>query len=140
MIKKSSKQSRTKSLPVGIAYGVVAAVVLSLLGTILGAYLMDREMVGASASSVLSMSIRIVSVLASTVITIKLTDHQLLLTAAVTAIVYFFVLIGIAILFFDSPFEAIWQGGIGILAGGALALVICSRKNKEKKHKVHYKK
>lgn len=139
MVKNFSKEQKMNSMWVAIAYGSVIAILISLLGSIIGAILMNRELIGESAAFILPIIVWIASGFTGTMVAAKLARSRYLLVAGITALIYLFVLISVSILIFDGKFTALWQGIVSVLAGGGLSLILSSRKNTGKKHKVKYR-
>lgn len=138
MSKRTISQENMKPVyPVVI--GVATAIIITVLGCVINASMMNGGSVGENSVQIFSMIIWFVSTVAGTMISGKLSANNVLLTMALVAVIYFAILMSTKAIAFTQPYCAVGKG-IGIIAAGVLPGFLYSAKGKvNKKPKFKYK-
>ena len=136
---KRVKERKSNSMWIAVIYGVVISIGISILGCVIGAIFVDKEIIG-SFTTIMAMVVWIVSSFLGTMIATRLVNGNKLIILGITAVVYLFILVCASILFIDGSFMTLWQGSVSVLIGTGLTMVICSNRKADKRHKVKYRK
>lgn len=138
MSKRTISQENMKPVyPVVI--GVATAIIITVLGCVINASMMNGGSAGENSVHIFSMIIWFVSTVAGTMISGKLSANNVLLTMALVAVIYFAILMSTKAIAFTQPYCAVGKG-IGIIAAGFLPGFLYSAKGKvNKKQKFKYK-
>ena len=138
MVARKAREQKHNSMWINVVYGLGVSISITILGCMLGAIMLNREMID-SFTTIMSMITWIASSFCGTSITARQSRGNKLLVLSITAAVYLFVLVGISILFFDDSFHTLWQGITGILIGAGIT-VLTFGKNRTKHNNIKYRK
>lgn len=124
-MKQSHVGLKKKNLTaLGIATGVVAALLLSAVMTAVQSNLVSKEMIGMESKGVFAFVIRIISVFIGGILGTALSGGKNLQTIGLIAGGYFVLLLGIGVLLFDGSVRDLFSGLISTLLGGVLACAV----------------
>ena len=130
--KTKSKQSFATVVSIGTLTSLLLSVVLSMII----ATLVLNERIGEDAIGLLSRIVMMISTALGCIIAIRLNAEKLAIVSGITGIIYFLILIGTGILFFDGGFHNIWTSVISVAVGCVVSCAICIRgKGREMKRK-----
>ena len=128
--KYSSKQNNSIR---GILLGCVVSLIITIIAAVIVTTLIARERGSENiiqyAPAVTLLTSSMLGVLAC----IKGSGEQNALAMLLTAGTYYFVLLCIGILFFDSSFQGAGVGVLAVLVGGVVALLLTNRNYKKPK-------
>ena len=138
MSKRTISQENMKPVyPVVI--GVATAIIITVLGCVINASMMNGGSVGENSVQIFSMIIWFVSTIAGTMISGKLSVTNMVLTMALVAVIYFLILMSTKVILFSQPYSAMGKG-IGVIAAGLIPGMLYSIKgNVNKKPKFKYR-
>ena len=132
-------KTKHNSIWASIAIGVLAAMIITILGALLGTALINSGKIQDTAYSAISAVALCVSSFAGTLIASKKSGQQLLITAGITVLAYLLLLAAIQILFFESGFHSVLRG-IFMSALGMIPTILLSLKpSGRKRGKVKYR-
>lgn len=134
-----TNKSKHNSIWTSVAIGLLAAVILTILGAILGTTLINGGKIQETAYPVISAIILCISSFFGTLITTKKASQQLLIAAGTTVLGYLLLLAGIQILFFEGEFHSLWRGILLSVVGTIPTILISMKPHGHKKGKVKYR-
>ena len=124
-MKKSLRNLNQPQLSVikGVGIGVLAAVVVSAILTVLYGLLMLKGTVNETPSATAIFLIRTVSVAVGSLIAGALTKQYFLPVIGITAAGYLIILLGTGVAAFDGSFKNFGSGLLSVLLGGAIPCI-----------------
>ena len=132
----SKKQTgRASALPGGIAIGVLAALVITVLGAVLLTTLIAGEHLALDVYGYGVMMILFLAALAGAVTAMLRIKHMKMQVSLLTGAAYYLVLLATNALFFGGQYEGALTTGLIILAASGVAAVIGSREGKPVKRR-----
>ena len=135
MKKTIHKSNKTQfSIAAGAGIGIITAIVISVLLTMLYSILMMNSTVNETPSAILVFIIRAISVALGGFVAGALTKEHCLPVAGLTATGYLIVIIGMGITVFNGSFNNFGNGLLSALVGSAIpCLQKLKRTNKRRK-------
>lgn len=138
MKKKSIKTNGVTSAAMKVSIGVLTALIVSMIGIIICALLIDKEYIGVESAALITMMIWIVSSLCGTMMAGKTSDNNKIPIIAITVVIYLLFMIGLKCILFHEPFSGIGKGILMILIGSAPSLFLFGKPKGGKKMKFKY--
>lgn len=132
---KQGRRNRKRngvSLPSGIVFGILFAVVVVFLEAMFCAFLLNNETAEQSAMAGMVPMLLGVASCAGCFCASKKVGGQRIVVAGVTSLGLWLVLLGIPALFFDGQYGRAGLGLLGILIGGLAGLWLSTRRSKRK--------
>lgn len=122
-MKKMFKRNTASSLPVGVAIGLLANLLITLVGAAFTAYLVDKQIIPQSAIGYGCVITLLLSACLGALVSVKRVKRLRMQVCLISGACYYIMLLGINALFFGGQYE-----GMGITAlvvlGGCLAVAI----------------
>ncbi len=135
--KKSTKKSN--SIPMGIAYGLVASILLTLIGTAVLAFLVSGEQLPEQAMDYGAVVTLLLSSVTGALVCCKAVRQKILLMAIISGAAYFVILLCCTAMFFGGQYQGVGQTALLVLGGSiAAGLLQISGSAKTKKHRKSY--
>ena len=135
----STNKSQKNSIWISLLWGVVVALLISLIGSLLGTFLINAGSIQENAYPVIAIALWFVSSMIGSLVACKKASQQYLIVSALTVVGYLFVLIAVQILFFESQFGQMWKAILIGVAGIIPSILICSKTEGRKKAKIKYR-
>lgn len=138
MPSKKIVNKKDKGLPEALGIGLLAGVILTLLGTGLLALLIGNETMDITAMSPGCIVIHLIGSALTGLVAYGVMKRQRIVVCALSALCYFLVQVGITALFFDGQYQGIGAGVLSIIGGGVLSVLpgFISRSSGGKKLKI----
>ena len=129
MIVNQRATGRALAAPAGIAFGVGVSMLLTLLGAVVTAWLINGETVSETAVGYGAMLTLILASVAGSWIAVALVKRQRIAVSLVTGAVYLLLLIGTTAFFFGGQYQGILPTAL-IVASGCVASVLVGNMRK----------
>lgn len=123
----------------GIIWGLITALLFTILGAAIGAAILSSGSVPENAASWLNVIIWAISSFCGTMLTLKLTIDKKLLSASITAGTYLLILIVMNLLVFEQQLIGVWKGILAVLITVVIAVLLNNNKPKAKRRKTKYR-
>ena len=114
---------RAVSVPVGLGWGLLTSVVITLTGCLLAAYLINREILSWNHSGYCVMVILLLSAWAGAAVTAGKIKRRRAVMCLGAGIGYFLMLIAMAALFFGGHYSGVGETGLMIFCGSMLGVL-----------------
>ena len=125
MVKKQG--GKAIAMPVGIAFGIMVAVVITLLGAILLTSLIAGEKMELEALGYGIMAIQFLGGIIGAVTAMLAIKRQKMQVCLLTGLSYFLVLLASNALFFGGQYEGVLTTGLILLVGCGITAILGSR-------------
>ncbi len=139
MSTKRKAELPEKILPIGIALGTVAALIVTMLGAALLSWLISTEKIAQQGMGYGVMIIIFLASAAGAAIAVRLVGRQRMIVCLVVAAAYFLLLLSVTALFFDGQYQGVGVTGLLMLGGSLFVGLLGLRgdnKRAGKKHKI----
>ena len=136
----SVNKSKTNPIWMGVLVGIILALLISLVGAVLSAFLINEGNIGENAYWGISSIVWFLASFLGTASASKAASQQCIIVSAITALGYLLIIAAIQILFFDSQFGSIWKAMLIVAAGLLPTILIFCRPEGKKKAKIKYRK
>lgn len=123
MVSARKPTGRAMSVPAGLAVGALTGVAVTLIGSALLAYLINREQIPVTALGYGTMVILFLASAAGSALAAGKIKHLHLQVSLMTGGVFFLILLGINALFFGGQYRGIGVTAAAILAGSFIQLL-----------------
>ena len=123
MPSKKIMNKKDKGLPEALGIGLLAGVILTLLGTGLLALLIGNETMDITAMSPGCIVIHLIGSALTGLVAYGVMKRQRIVVCALSALCYFLVQVGITALFFGGQYQGIGAGVLSIIGGGVLSIL-----------------
>ena len=134
---KTIISGKSSSVPSGIMIGALLAMGITVIGSAIIAKMVDLGYIQQRNVGYGIMVMLVAASYAGVTISCKRIRRRFLMTALLTAIVYWLFLLGITALFFGGQYDAILETGLLIVCGSVIALLsIIGHKKSTKKYKI----
>ena len=114
---------RAVSVPVGLGWGLLTSVVITLTGCLLAAYLINREILSWNHSGYGVMVILLLSAWAGAAVTAGKIKRRRAVMCLGAGIAYFLMLIAMTALFFGGHYSGVGETGLMIFCGSMLGVL-----------------
>ena len=135
MAGKKKQTGRASALPVGIAFGVVSSLVITLLGAAGLTVMIAGEHMALESYGYGVMVILLLAAVVGAVVAMLRIKHQKLQVSLLTGAAYYLILLAMNALFFGGQYEGALTTGLIILCGTGAAAILGSREVKSFKRK-----
>lgn len=132
-------KSKSPSIWSATAFGIILSAVLSFVGAMICASLINQGMAGEQSYSVLSFVIWLIAAFCGTFVAATLAKQKYLIVCGMTVFGYLLFLTAIQIMFMDSQFQDVWKGIAVSVLGMIPTILLCGRSKVGRKTKVKYK-
>lgn len=129
MVVNQKVTGKTRSMPGGLAVGWIASAVVTLLGAMIVAYLLDSGKMQMSGIGYGTMIILLAGAIFGAVLAFRCIRRQRLVVCLLSGAVYFLSLLALTALFFGGQYEGIGVTALVIL-GASLAVGLMGLKPK----------
>ncbi len=137
MKKKSMKKSN--SIPMGIAWGLVTSILLTLVCTAVIAFLVSGEQLQESAMGYGNVVTLLLASVVGAFVCCKTAGQRILMMAAISGAAYFVFLLCCTAMFFGGQYQGVGQTALLVLGGSlAAGLLQISGSAKTKKRRKSY--
>ena len=138
MVANKKVSGAAKSMPAGIAIGVGVALLTTLGGSLITAWMIGTEIIKESAVGYCSIVILILSTAAGCILSQTLIKRQKEIVCASVSLAYYLLLLSITALFFGGQYQGMGVTAL-VIAGGA-GIVLLGGFRKGKTHNRYMKK
>ena len=121
---QNSKNSGKKSYLICQCVGIVIAIAISIVMTLISALLISKEQLPLESQGILAVMIQFLSVLAGALWVGKSSKYNKMICCGILAATYCFILIGSAILFLEGVSDRIYTGLLACVAGCAIGVLL----------------
>lgn len=135
MAGRKTQTGKAAAMPVGIAIGVLIAVVITILGAALLTTMISGERMALEVFGYGAMVILFLAALTGAVVAMIRIKHRKMQVSLLTGAAYYLVLLAINAMFFGGQYEGALTTGLIILAASGIAAVIGSREGKTLKRR-----
>ena len=135
---KKKQSGRAAALPVGIGFGVISALFITVLGAVGLTALIAGEHMSVATFGYGVMVILLVAAVVGAIVAMLLVKHRKLLVSLLAGSAYYLVLLSLNAMFFGGQYEGTLTTGLVILGGSGVAAILGSREEKpsKRKHKI----
>ena len=123
---------RAVSVPVGLGWGLLTSVVITLTGCLLAAYLINREILSWNYSGYGVMAILLLSAWAGAEVTAGKIKRRKAMMCLGAGTAYFLLLIAMTALFFGGHYSGVGETGLMIFCGSTLGILTGIRKKRRR--------
>ena len=123
MVLNKKVTGTAKSIPVGICIGMFVALVVTLSGALITAWLVSNERISDDGIGYSAMIILMASSMLGTFTAQSLVKHQKLIICAATGGSYYLMLLSITALFFGGQYQGMGVTALVIAAGTAVIIL-----------------
>ena len=127
MVRNRKPTGMAWSLPAGIGTGTVIAVLLSLLGAVLVAWLLNAGQMSETGIGYGAMVILLVSAAAGSWIAMMTVKHNRLAVGMTTGLVYLALLLGVTAICFGGQYQGVVPTVLLVLGGSMASVLIANR-------------
>jgi len=135
---KQKSGGRASAVPGGIALGVSAALVITILGAVILTALVAGERIALDAFGYGVMVVQFLSALVGAVIAMLKIKHRKMQVCLLTGLAYYLVLLAMNALFFGGQYEGAITSALLILLGSGVAAIVGTRERNtaKRRHKI----
>ena len=126
----------TTSLPVGIAAGVLSAMIITICGSALAAKLLENQWLHYDKTGYSAMAVLFLSAWIGTIVSYSRIRQNRIIVCMLFASGYFGLLLGITLMFFEGRLSGVGETAILILGGSFLTVFLKTRTAKVKKRRI----
>lgn len=130
------------SMPGGLALGGCISVAVTLLGSLLAANLISREVIPQSSIGYCSMVILLLSSLLGTAVAVRRIKHRRLFVCAVSCAIYYGLLLASTAMFFGGMYQGMGVTALVVLAGSGIVALLGLKGEKSqsgRRSKIHHR-
>lgn len=136
MVTNRKVTGTASSVPAGLALGALVSLTVTVVGSVLTANLVLKELIAESNIGYCSMIILLVSSFLSAWTAAARIKHRRLYVSILAGVVYYGILLGITALFFGGQYQGMGVTALVVIAGcGAAALMGGNRERKREKQR-----
>lgn len=136
MEKMRSIVGKNTNTAMHIGIGVGIALILSLVLSVVIAALVNNEVINISSIPLCMIPLHAISIFAGSMVSLLLEKGRVAVMAGIICACYLAVLLCINMLFFTDGFSGVLMGALGILCGGALAVLVNLKFSGQKKPRI----
>lgn len=125
------------SMPAGLALGGCVSLTVTILGSILAANLVLRELLPESSVGYCAMIILLVSSYLGATVSVGRIKHRKLYVCVLTGVIYYGLLLAITALFFGGQYQGMGVTALVVAAGCAAAILIGMNGRKRRSNRMH---
>lgn len=137
MVRNHKVTGTSSSIPEGITLGVVAALLLSLIGAVVTAYLINGEIVKQDSVGTAALIILVLAAAGGAVLAMWRIKRLRMQICLLTGLCYYLTLLAMTALFFGGQYQGMGVAALAVLAGSGLVALLGMREKKigKLKHK-----
>lgn len=137
MVRNKKVSGTAKSVPVGICIGTAAALAVTLVGTLIAAWLISYEKIDENASGYCAMIILLTASAIGAYTVQAVVKHNKPVMCVAAGITYYLMLLAITALFFGGQYQAMGVTALVIAAGSSVVILVGLKENNmhKRKHK-----
>lgn len=128
MVSKRKSSGNASSMPGGIAVGTAASVMITFLGSVITAYLIERETIQEDGVGYAAVIILILASITGCLVAAKRIKHQRMLVCMICGVCYFAVLLASTALVFGGQYAGVGATAITVL-GSSFAVALLGLRN-----------
>lgn len=137
MVTNHKATGRASSLPGGLAWGALVNMALTLIGSGVVAFLVDRETMPVNGIGYGAMVILVVSALSGAMMAWKKIKRLRLQVCLLSGGIYYMMLLGMTMLFFGGQFSGMGVTALMVACGSILAILVGFSKGRGGKRPYH---
>lgn len=138
MVVNQKVTGKTTSVAGGLAMGWGVSALITLLGVMLIAYLLNGEKIQLDSIGYGSIAVLLLSSIAGAGLAFRFIRRRRMLVCMLSGMIYFLSLVALTALFFGGQYDGIWVTGLVIL-GGSLAVGLMGLKGDQHREKRRYR-
>ncbi len=119
-------------MPQGLALGCATCLGVTLLGAMLFAGLISKEVLSESSMGFCAMAVILLAAAAGTAVSVGRIKRQRAMVCALTGGIYYVVLLAITALFFEGQYAGMGETALLVLAGCGVILLLGLREKKSR--------
>ncbi|MBP3304404.1 MAG: TIGR04086 family membrane protein [Oscillospiraceae bacterium] len=123
-LKRKTSSGKARTIPVGIAFGLLVSLTVTLAGAVLLAYLIAAEKLGADGIGYGSMVILMAASALGTWSAVARIKRRRLMVCGISAAGYYLLLLGMTALFFGGQYEGMGVTALMVLIGSGIVLLL----------------
>lgn len=137
MVRNHKVTGTSSSIPLGIAFGVLAALAMSLIGAGVTAFVIHGEIVNQDSIGIAALIILVLSAAVGAVLAMWRIKRLRMQMCLLTGLCYYLALLSITALFFGGQYQGMGVAALAVLAGSGLVAFLGIREKKigKAKHK-----
>ena len=133
MVRNKKVTGTAASIPVGLCIGTAAALVVTLVGALVAAWLIETEKIGEEAIGYCSMVILMAASMLGAFTAQALIKHQRLIICAAAGACYYLTLLAMTALFFGGQYTGMGVTAL-VIAGGTAVIILLGLKGNRSHH------
>ena len=124
MVSNRKSTGTASSIPAGIAIAAIVSLVITLLGSVVSAYLVQSELIRQESIGYASMVVLVVSGAVGALVAMARIKRMRMQMCLLSGVCYFLLLLSVTALFFGGQYEGIGVTALAILSGcGSVAVL-----------------
>jgi len=142
MSKKRNVKESGSSIPKAIGLSLIISAIITVLGTVAGAYLIQKEMIQQENIRIVVTAVLTLSSAAGACTAMYAAKRMKLQTSILSGVSYFLLLLSMTALFFGGQYDGIMVAALAIMAGcsvAALLNILPNKRGKSYKRKTAYR-
>jgi len=136
---KLSKINNHTSMPLAIIIGILASIIITIIGMLLCTALINGGSITEHTMSIMCPIIWFLASFAGAVLSSLIAGRQYLVACGVPAVCYFVILFAVSAMFLDGQYETIGWGILSDLLATILAIMLFLKKGSGKKTKFKFR-
>ena len=124
MVKKRSIKESASSIPGGIGVGLIISVLTMVLGSVISAYLIHKEIIMQESMGIAVYAVLAVSSAAGALAAVYRVKRMRLQLCLLTGGSYFLLLLSMTALFLGGQYEGVLSAGLTILVGSGVVAIL----------------
>ena len=137
MVLNRKVTGRASSVPAGLVAGVLCELVLTLIISVVSAYLVSAEFVSQDKIGYCAIAVLIMSSIVGTTVTIKRIKKMPIQMAAINGLLFYGLLLAMTALFFGGQYDGMGITLLVVALGSGVGGIMASRKSNRRKQKYY---
>ena len=129
MVRNKKVTGTAKSIPFGISLGTISALTITLIGSLITAWLVSFEKIGETAIGYCAIIILMLSSMLGSYLAQATVKHQRLVISAAVGATYYLSLLAITALFFGGHYQGMGVTALVVAAGVGVTVLIALKRN-----------
>ena len=122
-----------------ILWGLLIAVLFSILGAAIGASIINSGGIPESGTAWITALVWGISVFCGNMVSLRLHKQKMVVLSAITAGIYLVILVALNLLLLEQQLDGLGRALLAVIAGSAAAVLLNSGKRKGKRRKTSYR-
>ena len=127
MVVNRKVKGTATSMPGGLAAGMIISIVVTVVGALIAAHLISKEIISQESAGYCSMFILLLASLTGSWIACGKIKRRRLMVCGMSGLIYYALLLATTALFFDGIYEGMGVTALLIICGSALTALIGTR-------------